>query len=200
MSKLDRKSRVVNHSIPNPTVNGRLLEYSFGQFQNTPMGGYSGTHPDQGSFFFSPEQYHFRGIGSTCGYRTSNDSKSIIRFQHLVLPSHTAWLQKTGKSQTNEPVSTSTRPFACQWSYVSTALGTSKVFQSLGTSASTEVWPPSLRRTESGGITFQGINQTTKPGRNRETVGEAVEKSTSQWSLDANDTAERRRGLMKAEK
>ena len=150
--------------------------------------------------FFSPEQYHFRGIGSTCGYRTSNDSKSIIRFQHLVLPSHTAWLQKTGKSQTNEPVSTSTRPFACQWSYVSTALGTSKVFQSLGTSASTEVWPPSLRRTESGGITFQGINQTTKPGRNRETVGEAVEKSTSQWSLDANDTAERRRGLMKAEK
>ena len=52
MSKLDRKSRVVNHSIPNPTVNGRLLEYSFGRFQNTPMGGYSGTHPDQGSFLY----------------------------------------------------------------------------------------------------------------------------------------------------
>ena len=52
MSKLDPKSRVVSHSIPNPTVNGRLLEYSFGRFQNTPMGGYSGTHHDQGSFLY----------------------------------------------------------------------------------------------------------------------------------------------------
>ena len=145
--------------------------------------------------FISLYQYHFRGINSTCGYRTSNDSKSIFRFQHLILPSHTAWLQKTGKSHPNEPVSTSARPFACQWFYVSTALGTSKVFRSLGTSVNTEVWPPSLRRTESGGITFQGINQTSKPGRNRETVGEAVEKSTSQWSLDANATAAKNGGL-----
>ena len=84
--------------------------------------------------FISPKQYHFRGIGSKCGYRYSNDSRTIIWFQHLILPWHTAWLQKTGKSHSNEPVSTSTRPFACQWFYVSTALGTSKIFQSLGTS------------------------------------------------------------------
>ena len=52
MSKLDPKSRVVNRSIPDPTVNGQLLEYSLGRFQNIPMGGYSGTHPDQGSFLY----------------------------------------------------------------------------------------------------------------------------------------------------
>ena len=52
MSKLYPKSRVVNHSIHNRTVHGRLLEYSFGRFQNTAMGGYSGTHADQGSFLY----------------------------------------------------------------------------------------------------------------------------------------------------
>ena len=175
------------------------MEYSFGRFQNTPMGGYSGTHPDQGSFLYLQNSTTSEE-SAKCGYRTSNDSKSIIRFQLLILPSHTDWLQKTGKSHPNEPVSTSTRPFACQWFHVSTALGTSKVSQSLGTSASTEDWPPSLRRTESGGITFQRINQTTKPGGKRETVDEAVEKSTSQGSLEANATSERNGGLMRAKK
>ena len=198
MSTLDPKSRVVSHSIPNPTVNGRLLEYSFGRFQNTTMGGYSGTHPDQGSFL------HLRNCTSSEESALSADTgplmirHQILRLPHLILPSHTAWPQKTGKSHPNDPLSTSTPQFALQWFYVSTTLGKSKVFQSLRTSASPEVWPPSLRRTESRGNTFQGINQTLKPGRNRETVGEAFEKSASQWSLEANATAERRRGLMKA--
>ena len=49
-------------------------------------------------------------------------------------------------------------------------------------------------------MTFKDINLTTKSGRNREKVVEAVEKSTSQWSLDANATAEKSRGFTKTKK
>ena len=190
----------MEHSIPNPMVNCRLLEYSFGRFQNTPMGGYSGTHPDQGSFL------HLHNCTSSKESALSEDTgllmirHQILRFQHIILPSHTAWPQKTGKSHPNESVSTSTLQFARQKFYVSTALSKSQVFQSLRTSTSPEIWPPSLTRRESGGITFQGINQTTKSGHNREKVGETVEKSTSQWSLDAKATVENRRGFTQAKK
>ena len=163
MSKLDPKSKVVDHSIPNPTVNGRLLEYSFGRFQNTPTGGYSGTHPDQGSIL------HLHNCTSSEKSAPSADTgllmiwHQLLRFQRLILPWHTAWPQKTGKNHTSEPVSTSTRQSARQWFYESTALRKSKVFRSLRTSASPEVRQTSLSQTESRGITFQGINQTMKP-------------------------------------
>ena len=50
MWRIDPNSRAVDHSMLNPTVNGRLFEYFLGRLQNTPMGGYSGTYLDQGSF------------------------------------------------------------------------------------------------------------------------------------------------------
>ena len=49
-------------------------------------------------------------------------------------------------------------------------------------------------------MTFRGINLTTKSGRNRKNVAEAVEKSTSHSSVAANATAEKRRGFRKAKK
>ena len=60
--------------------------------------------------------------------------------------------------------------------------------KALGLQPASEVWTSSLRRTESGGLTFQGINVTTKSRRNRAKLVWAVEKSSTQWSLDANDT------------
>ena len=89
MSRTDPKSRVVDHSIPNPTVNGRLLEYFFGRFRNTPVGGYSGTYPDQGSFL------HLHNCTSSEESALSADiglvviRHHLLRFQRLVFSAHT---------------------------------------------------------------------------------------------------------------
>ena len=48
-----------------------------------------------------------------------------------------------------------------------TALGKRKVCNALGLQPFGKVWTSSLRRTESGGMTFQSIKLTTKSGRNR---------------------------------
>ena len=90
----------------------------FYRFQKTPTGGYSGTHPNQGSLLHlhncsSEESALSADIGLVV------NRNQLLRFQRLGLSSHTVWPQKPDKKHPNEPVSTSTRQFACQCSDVS---------------------------------------------------------------------------------
>ena len=66
----------------------------------------------------------------------------------------------------------------------------SKISKALEVQQVSEVWRPSVMQKEKEETTFWGINLATMSGRNREQLGETVEKSTSQLSLDTNSTAE----------
>ena len=98
MSRIDPKSRAVDHSISNPTVNGQPLYYSFGWFQNTPMGQYSGPYLDRGSFL------HLHNCASLVKSALGADiglvmiRHQLLRFHRLGLSSYTVWPQKPGKS------------------------------------------------------------------------------------------------------
>ena len=98
-----------------PSGKRTVIGVLFGRFENNPIGGYNGTHPDQGPLL------HLRNCTSSEELALNADKRllmirhQILRLQYLILPSHTAWPQETGKSHPNKPVSTSTRQFARQW-------------------------------------------------------------------------------------
>ena len=92
------------------TVHGRLLVYIFGQFQNTLMGGYSGTYPDQGSFLHLRTCIFWEDLvlsADTSLVTIWHQSGSKVYFFPHIQPNY----KKTDTSHLNEQKSTSTRPF-----------------------------------------------------------------------------------------
>ena len=88
MSRIDRYSRVVDHSIPNPTVNDRLLEYFLGGFQNTLMGGYNGTYFEQGSFLRLHNCTSSEEMALSADFGLVMIRHQLLWFQRLGLSSH----------------------------------------------------------------------------------------------------------------